>query len=235
VRRAVLLGVGASLLFAAPASADVTINGLASLTWDTPDVSVAVGETVHWKFPDTSQAHNVQSDDVNPPTPEWAAFKPSVAIPAPDEQFTFNTPGTYLFVCQVHPDTMIGSVTVGAAAPPPPRVIPLSEQPFGNDSPPLGTAETVSLDTTKPKLTSLSARRSGRGGARVRFRVSEESVVDVRLKRGGKVVKRYAAAGSGTLAFTAKALKAGRYRVEVRAYDVAGNASSLKRVSLTVR
>ena len=126
---------------------------------------------------------------------------------------------------------MIGTVTVGAAAPPPPRVIPLSEQPFGNDSAPLGTLETVSLDTTKPKLTSLSARRSGRGGARLRFRVSEESVVDVRLKRGGKVVKRYAAAGNGHAGVHgARSLKAGRYRVEVRAYDVAGNASSLKRV-----
>ena len=156
-------------------------------------------------------------------------------MPAADAQFTFTTAGVYKFICSVHPTTMFGTVTVGAAAPPPPRVIPLSEQPFGNDSTPLTTLETVSLDTTKPKLTSLSARRSGRGGARLRFRVSEESVVDVRLKRGGKIVKRYAAAGTGTLAFTAKSLKAGKYRVEVRAYDVAGNASSMKRVSLTVR
>src|SRR5262249_28710960 len=114
-------------------------------------------------------------------------------------------------------------------------VVPLSEQPLGNDTPALGSLETVSLDTTKPSLKSLSVKRASHRAARVRFRVSEESVVDVAFKRGGKVVKRYAASGTGTLAFTTKALKAGRYSVVVKAYDVAGNASSQKKVSLTVK
>ena len=240
MRRALILGVFASLAAAAPASADVTVNGLATLTWDNSAPSVAVGETVTWHFADTSQYHHVanQGSDVNDTT--WATFSSPLAAPAPDASFTFKTPGVYKFYCSVHKDTMVGAVTVRAAdvpAPPPPApvVVPLSQQPFANDSPPLAATEKVSLDTKKPTLSSLSAKRSGRGAARLRFRVSEQSVVDVRLKRGGKIVKRYAAAGTGTLAFTAKKLKAGKYRVEVRAYDVAGNASSLKRVSLTVR
>jgi plastocyanin len=242
VRRALILGVFASLVAAAPASAaPATVHGLDTLTWDTPDVAVTVGDTVTWTFAGTAQAHHVanQGSDIN--DAGWATFSSPLGVPAPDATYTFSTPGVYKFYCSVHPTTMFGTVTVGTAdAPPPPpappRVIPLSEQPFTNDSPALpATSETVTLDTTKPRLSSVSARRSGHRGARLRFRVSEESVVDVRLKRGGKTVKRYAAAGTGTLAFTAKSLKAGRYRVEVRAYDVAGNASSMKRVSLTVR
>ena len=85
-----------------------------------------------------------------------------------------------------------------------------------------------------PNGCSLNGITRGGGGAAAPT-VTVPNIVDVRLKRGGKVIKRYAAAGKGTLAFTARSLKAGRYRVEVRAYDVAGNASSLKRVSLTVR
>jgi plastocyanin len=240
VRRALILGVFASLAAAAPASADVTVNGLATLTWDNPAPSVAVGESVIWHFADTSQYHHVanQGSDVNDPI--WSTFSSPLGAPAPDASFTFKTPGVYNFYCSVHKDTMVGAVTVRAAdvpapPPPPPVVVPLSQQPLGNDSPPLTATETVSLDTSKPTLSSVSAKRSGRRAARLRFRVSEQSVVDVRLTRGGKTAKRYAVAGKGTLAFTAKSLKAGRYRVEVRAYDIAGNASSLKRVSLTVR
>jgi plastocyanin len=232
-----MLGVFASLVAAAPAAAaPVTIHGQDTLTWDTPNVSVDVGDTVTWTFAGTAQAHHVanQGSDVNDAT--WASFSSPLGVPAPDATFTFSTPGTYNFYCSVHPDTMKGTVTVGAAAPPPPRVLPLSEQPFSNDAPPLPAAsESVSLDTTKPRLSSVSARRMPHRAARLRFRVSEESVVDVRFTRGGKTVKRYAASGTGTLSFTARSLKAGKYRVEVRAYDIAGNRSALKRVSLTVR
>ena len=43
-------------------------------------------------------------------------------------------PGTYAFVCQVHPDTMIAATVVDRRATPPPPPPPLSEQPFANDS-----------------------------------------------------------------------------------------------------
>ncbi len=240
MRRALWLGVLVSLVAAAPAAAEPkTIHGMDTLTWDTPDVAVTVGDTVTWTFAGTAQAHHVanQGSDVN--DPKWASFSSPLGVPAPDATFTFDAPGVYKFFCSVHPTTMYGTVTVGAVnAPPPqpapPRVIPLSEQAFVNDSPPLGPLEAVSLDTKKPRLTKVSAKRSGHR-ARVRFRVSEESVVDVRVKRGRKTVKRYAATGKGTIAFKTARLKAGRYRVELRAYDVAGNASSRKRASLTVR
>jgi plastocyanin len=236
MKRAVLLGALASLLLAAPASAaNVTINGTAALTWDPPQVSVNVGDTVTWQFPDTSQAHNVNSNGASVDDPGWAAFKPATAIPAPPESFTFNTAGTYNFICTVHSTTMYGTVIVGAAAPPPPRVLPLSEQPFGNDTGPLGALERVEEDNAKPRLRSVSARRVARGSVRVRFRVSEQSTVRVRLKRGKRVVESASRDADGLAALRVSHLKAGRYRIDVRATDIAGNRSRLKKVALTVR
>ena len=74
--RRLLLGGVLSLVFAAPASADQVVNGTAALAFEPAAVTVAVGETVTWQFPDTSQAHNVNSDgsDVNDPDWEGSAW-----------------------------------------------------------------------------------------------------------------------------------------------------------------
>jgi len=48
-------------------------------------------------------------------------------------------------------------------------------------------------------------------------------------------VKTMTTDGKGLHGLTAKKLKAGRYRIEVRATDIAGNRSSLKRLTLRVR
>src|SRR5215213_1679308 len=101
MKRALLAALAASLLWAAPAAADVTISGNADLTFTPADVSVAVGETVTWQFPDTTQAHNVNSDGATVDDPDWAAFKPSANLPAPTQTFTFKTAGTYKFICTV--------------------------------------------------------------------------------------------------------------------------------------
>jgi plastocyanin len=236
MRRLLALGVLASLGLAAPASAaEVAINGTAALTWDPQDVAVAVGDSVTWQFPDTTQAHNINSDGADVDDPDWTAFKHDTALPAPPQTFTFKTAGTYKFICTVHSTTMFGTVTVGAAAPPPPRVIPLSEQPFGNDAGPLGALERVDEDKAAPRLSSVSARRTARGAVRVRFRVSEESTVRVRLKRRGRVAKTVSDDAEGVGALRVSGLKAGRYRIDVLATDIAGNKSSRKKVALTVR
>jgi hypothetical protein len=62
--------------------------------------------------------------------------------------------------------------------------------------------------------------------------------VTVRFKRGGKTVKTKTMNASGSYRTTVrdrKALRAGRYRVELRAEDVAGNRSGLRTARLTVR
>ena len=217
------------LVFAAPAqSAEVVVTGKDTLTWEPAVVDVQPGDTVVWTFPGTTQAHNVKSA-----TPNWDYTSRLSAPPTDDGRYTFAAEGTYHFICEVHPDTMIGDVRVATAPPPPPPPPPLSAQPFVNDSAP-AAPEQVALDRSKPGLTAVSARRITRG-ARVRFRLSEESVATVRVRRGNRTMKTVEVAGTGTRGVTVRGLRAGRYRFEVRATDLAGNRSSWRKVGVTIR
>jgi plastocyanin len=236
-----LLGSAIALVAAAPAdAADVQVQGLDTLVWDKPDVTVAIGDTVHWTFDGTTQPHNVAASSVN-----WTGFRSEPGLPAPAAAYRFTAPGFYSYVCEIHSTTMIGQVTVTDATgtpPPPPPPPPLSEQPMPNDGvlpsvPGTGepVLETGGLDTTRPRLRSVRVQRMRRG-ARISFRVSELSRVTVRFKRGRKTVKtaklhaykRY----RGTFR---KGLRAGRYRVELRAEDVAGNRSGRRIAHVTLR
>jgi plastocyanin len=230
-----LLGSVVALVAAAPASAaDVQVQGLDTFLWDKPDVTVAVGDTVHWTFDGTANPHNVASTSVN-----WTGFRSEIGLPGPPAEYTFTQPGFYSYVCEVHATTMIGKVTVTdptGAPPPPPPPPPLSEQPFPNDSA-ITTAEleTGGLDRTKPTLKSVRVRRLEHG-ARVSFRVSELSRVTLRFKRGGNVVKTAKLDAYRSYRGTfRKGLRAGRYRVELRAKDVAGNQSGPRTARITLR
>ena len=131
---------------------------------------------------------------------------------------------------------MTGTVTVTdetGAPPPPPPPPPLSEQPFANDGGALTTFERI--DAVAPVLNGLTVRRVTRG-ARVRFRLSEPGRATLALKRAGKTVKtRTVDARKGANTVTIRGLKAGGYRVEVRARDLSGNAARVKRARVTVR
>jgi len=228
-RLTLLVGTGVALVAAAPASAaSFDVHGLDTLVWDSPELQVAVGDTVTWSFPGTAQPHNVKSTSVN-----WADFKGNAGIPGETKSFTFGAEGIYTYVCEIHATTMIGKVTVGSPPPPPPP--PLSEQPFPNDSSIAADAfETGGVDTTDPRLRSVAAKRSGKR-VRVSFRVDEQAVVTVRFARGGKTVKTKHAATGSRGSVTVAGLKPGRYAVKVVATDLAGNDSSTRRTSLRVR
>jgi plastocyanin len=197
-------------------AADVQVKALDTLAWDKPQVEVQPGDTVTWTFEGTTLAHNVQSASAN-----WS-FQSPIGAPAPP--FTsapFTASGRYTFVCQVHQDTMVGAVIVGE--PPPP---PLSEQPFTNDSGDLSVFETGAFDAAGPTLADVSVRRSG-SGARVRFTVSERSRVSARFVRDGRTVKTAQVTAAGTAELIVrKGLRAGRYRIVLRAEDLAGNRSA---------
>jgi plastocyanin len=210
---------------AAPAHADtVTISALDTPAWDKPEVSVRPGDTVVWTFAGTTQYHNVWAQ-----SPNWTDESP-LGAPALDYPKTFDAAGDYAFICRVHPDAMRGVVHVGTA-PVVATPVPLSQQPFANDTPAEPPAETaVSVDDTKPALSSLSAR-----GARVRFKVSEDAVTGVVFARGKKVVKRYSVTGKGMRSLTARGLARGRYTVTLVAVDVAGNESKARTLRVTVR
>jgi plastocyanin len=230
-RYAVLFGLALAGAAAAPAQAEVVVTARDTLTWDQPAVSIKPGETVRWTFAGTAQAHNVTSGSDN-----WS-LRSTLGVPAPDATYTFDTPGVYHFVCEVHRDTMVGDVTVSEGPPPPPPPPPPpSQQPFVNDAVLPVVIETGGLDHTRPGLAAVRAQRVSRG-ARVRFRVSEESQVTVTFKRAGRVVKRVQTAGSGsrTVLVRDAKLRAGRYQVGVQATDLAGNRSALRTVRVTLR
>jgi plastocyanin len=233
-RHAVALGLALPLVAAAPATAaQVEVKALEPVgsepVWDKKLVAIDPGDTVVWTFAGTTQAHNVWSGA----STNWSYESPA-ASPAPNGSYVFTTTGTYHFVCRLH-DSMVGDVVVGNGPPPPPP--PLSEQPFVNDGGPLGVLETGGRDRSRPKLSAVRVRRVA-SGARVRFHVSERARVTVRFKRGGEVFKTVRVNASGSYRGTirdAKRLGAGRYRVELRAVDIAGNRSALRRARVTLR
>jgi plastocyanin len=237
VKRVVIGTALAFGLLASPAlAADQLVTGLDDgLKWDKESVSVLPGEKVTWTFAGTLQAHHVASDGADVVDPLWTSFSSPLGVPAPNAEFVFATPGTYKFVCTVHRDTMKGTVFVGTEPAPPAPEPPLSQQALPNDAPVPVTFEKVQEDKAKPTLSSVSAKRVAKGSVRVRFRVNEQSTVLVSLKRGGKTVKSVALDGSGLGAVTLKGAKAGRYVVQVRAADIAGNLSTIKKTNITVR
>ncbi len=212
------------LALASPAwGADAVVHATDASGWDTQLVDIQPGDSVTWTFAGTAQAHNVQSAAGDWSTP--------VGVVPPDFTREFPVAGTYRFICQVHPDTMWGDVRVADVPPPPPPPPPLSAQPFANDfAAPVPAEAGVALDTTAPRLTAVSVRR-----ARVRFRVSEQSVVTVAVRRGGRVVRNLRVAASGRGGATLTGLRAGRYSVALRATDLAGNRSRPRTVRVTMR
>lgn len=224
--------VAAVLAFPGTALADATIHAVDGTaanggvnSWSPSEVTIQAGESVTWSFDGTSSAHNVQSDQGG-----WTLSNQAATGNGP-VTYKFDVQGIYTFYCVLHQSTMKGTITVGDPPPPPPP--PPSEQPFVNDFPAPTVLEV--RDEVAPKLDRVSVKRV-RGGARVRFRLSEAGKVAIELSRGKRVRSRTVEVRKGTSAVTVGGLRAGSYRVQVSAADLAGNAAkSSKRARVTVR
>lgn len=70
------------------------------------ELSVAVGDTVIWSWSDTTAPHNVVSSDGTVDSGE------ATADPDHEFTFTFETAGTYDYMCTIHGTAMAGTVTV---------------------------------------------------------------------------------------------------------------------------
>ena len=124
---------------------------------------------------------------------------------AGDDSFShrFTRPGTYTYLCRVHPGQMKGSV----------EVVELSG---------LG-------DTKRPRLTRL---RVGPEGRRIAYTLSERAILLLRIQRRARGRWRsmrdfdvFARNGRNRARLPLRGLAPGRYRVRLTAYDDADNAS----------
>ncbi|MFD4431047.1 cupredoxin family copper-binding protein [Nocardia sp. NPDC058497] len=82
---------------------DLAID-VSGMKYSPADVTIKVGETVTWKFSDKAP-HNVQGIG------DKAMGINSPIIDKGEWSYTFTQPGTYRYLCSLHPD-MRGSITV---------------------------------------------------------------------------------------------------------------------------
>ena len=246
----VLAGVGA----ASAAENDVTVTADTTPAFTPAVVPIATGETVTWVFP--SGDHNVASSNDVPADPRWKDF--ATATGEGPYTFQFVRSGTYTYYCQVHTQ-MTGVINVaGDPVGPDPTVTPtptptasptatatatatptatVAPPPTSTGTTPAPTGTTVA-DTTAPAVTGLRAAVRRRS-VRVRFTLDETSNVTVRLARRGarsalKTLRLQLRPGAQTVNVRSGRLARGRYVVDVRARDAAGNRSALRRASLRV-
>ena len=137
---------------AAAATTTIDADGANDTAWRPASVTIPAGDTVRWEFDEANAPHNVVSSSDN-----WTLSSP-VATKGPAVEFQFDDPGTYTFLCEVHPGTMTGTVTVEAAADPLSNVLVFSKTAgFRHDSIPqgiaaiqeLGTANDFTVDATE--------------------------------------------------------------------------------------
>ena len=82
---------------AGPVAADPTI-ALRSDTFSPARMTVRVGTTVTWRWPDGTVGHNVEGDGFESPIQTQGTF-----------EHRFDAPGTYSYLCTLHPG-MAGKV-----------------------------------------------------------------------------------------------------------------------------
>jgi plastocyanin len=192
----------------ARAAANVTITAR-DFFFNPSSVTIQVGDTVTWT--NEQGFHNVLLGDSRlnqpgfPADPAWN----------PPPQQTFNEPGSYTFVCEVHPG-MTGTVNVGGGEPTPTPTATATPTPA---VPPPGSAEP---DPTPPTLSDVTVAPAS-GGVQVRLTVSEPATINVRFS-GGDVYRLRGQVEAGTRTLT-RPLPNGTYSYELWAVDAMGNRS----------
>lgn len=92
----------AALLLASPAFADGSSVTIKNFDYMPMALTVAAGTTVTWKNLD-GEPHTVVSVD--------GLFRSRALDEGDSFAFTFSRPGTYKYVCSIHPQ-MVGTITV---------------------------------------------------------------------------------------------------------------------------
>jgi plastocyanin len=203
----------------ARAAANVTITAR-DFFWSPDSVTIQVGDTVTWT--NAQGFHNVLLGDSRlnqpgfPDDPAWN----------PPPQRTFTEPGSYTYVCEVHPG-MTGTINVAGGEPTP---TPTPTPPPPPPVPPPGNGP---ADTTAPTVSGLSVIGVN-SVAQVRLTVSERATVNVRFATDADVLsmRRQVEQGTWTLE---RPLASGTYAYELWAVDAMGNRSATHTGEVRVR
>jgi plastocyanin len=221
---AVVLLVAAVL---APAAWAVNTRvSIAYYKWSNPEVHVDLGEKVTWDWLGPDLAHSVTG--VSADAKQWDS-DPHTDAPFHRAGYSytiqFNSPGTYVFQCKLHPFVR-GDVVV-------------SEVPGEPNSDP-GPQPPLNIDVTPPKLSGVTLakhRATGGAGVPLTIRVSEKGHLEAqyyRLTPGGS--RSYAGfarwktkAGANHVKLGAQwkrfSAEPGRYQAVLRASDGSANES----------
>jgi plastocyanin len=195
-----------------PASASVAAHDFWFQDASQPDphdnaVTVQPGEWVKFSYPSGSSVHNVQFDQTQPGACVQTAGSVIAAAPPLPQYYEgqgwagecrFDAPGTYTFVCGVHPD-MRGTVVVkAAAASPTPTPSPHAES---TSSPPPPAAEPARVPSAWASID--RPRRAG---------LTVSALVHRKLRLSGRCVS----VGTGAVTVTVSKAVARRLRLKGR-------------------
>ena len=206
-------------VLAAPAqAAEVSISNFSFMP---ASITIGQGDTVKWTWAGPDTNHSVTSKSGQADSFDSDPGKtPSSLDHPPGDTFshTFNTPGTFSYICKVH-SFMTGKVVVNG--------------PPGSD-------------VTPPAISKLSATagrkcRKGQKNCKgrpttLRFSLSEAATVKVTVpKHKSANVTRAGHKGSNTINFSTSKLPPGKWTLKVSAADAAGNKSPVKPVTVKVK
>jgi plastocyanin len=223
------------------------------------DITVQTGDTVAWNFDGSMSIHNsaaAATDASAPPDSAWNAHTHTPYVSAGEQTWTFGRAGTYKYVCELHPATMYGTITVeGSEVETPTPTATPTLTPTATATPtatftatPVATGDDhlstprpghAAKDAQAPRLQRASVKRVA-AGAQLRFWLSEPATVSVNLVRKGAKSSAASAvvqAPAGTRAFVlrTKALKRGTYTATLASVDAMGNKAKPTRKTLRVR
>ena len=213
-----LVGISAALLLLLPAAsaggAEHTIS-VGNDFFSPANVQIAVGDTVSWVFSEAGN-HNIRSRSGQAESFNSDPGVPLALVSHPAGykfSHTFTRDAVEVdYLCEIHPSTMRGTVTVGV---PPPDTTP------------------PAVDARKSKV--------GRNAVKVRFSLNEAALVELRVARARRpgralrTIRRRLEAGAHALTVGRRNLSPGRYVARLTATDEAGNESALATSGFRIR
>ena len=214
-----------------------TVQAVSTATdnvWSPPTLSAKPGDTVEWKLVDPATPG--MPHDIWLKTPdEAAATQRAISTSTPAWSAVVDRVGSYEFFCNIHRQSMAGSIAVAEEEiPPPPPPVETGPAALPNPT----TAPTVfeEGDNVRPTMT-VARISSSRGSARVRITTSEAGTLYLRILRAGTAITtRRVKVAAGTASASVKLpRRAGRYRLAVWVRDASGLESRWRYQTLRVR